>query len=76
MAICGKVQQQNCDVLVDIRYRDTPDVSKIARCFLSFFLQTLDCKFINNLYMNKVNMARVKITHEWRFLCMGLAVFL
>ena len=40
------------------------------------FLQALDCKFINHLYMNKVNMVHVEITHEWRFLCMGLAVLL
>ena len=33
VGICGSVQQQNCDVLVDIRYRDTPDVSKMAGCF-------------------------------------------
>ena len=37
VGICENVQQQNCDVLVDIRYRDTPEVSKMARCFRSFF---------------------------------------
>ena len=38
MGICGNVQQQNCDVLVDICYRDTPNVSKMAQCF-NIFLQ-------------------------------------
>ena len=36
MGICGNVQQQNCDVLVDIRYRDTPGVSEMVRCFQRF----------------------------------------
>ena len=37
MGICGYVQQQNYNVLVDIRYRGTPDVSKMAHFFKSFF---------------------------------------
>ena len=48
MGICGNVQQQNCDVLVDIRSRDTPDVSKMTRCLRSSFAACcLDSIWIN-----------------------------